>query len=77
METIATFTKPEEAHLVRMRLEAAGIEAFVQDEAASQLGGFFSDASGGVRVQVADEIADEARAFLAADDRQGSPEPTG
>ena len=32
MTTLATFSKPEEAHLFRMRFEGAGIHAFVQDE---------------------------------------------
>ena len=27
-----TFSKPEEAHLLRMRLEAGGVRAFIQDE---------------------------------------------
>jgi len=32
LKTIATFSKPEEAHLFRTRMEAAGIPAYVQDE---------------------------------------------
>ena len=37
MTTIATFNKPEEAHLLRMRLEAGGIAAFLQDENLVQI----------------------------------------
>ena len=67
MKTIATFSKPEEAHLFRMRLEAAGIPAFVQDEYIVQMDWLYSNAIGGVRVQIADEDVQAAREFLAAD----------
>jgi hypothetical protein len=63
--TIATFNLPAEAHLLRMRLESAGIEAFVQDENLIQTT-FFS-AAGGIRVQVADEDVPSVRKFLAED----------
>lgn len=66
MTTIATFNKPEQAHLLRTRLEAGGIEAFLLDENVTQMEtGFFT---GGVRVQVADEDVEAARALLAAQD---------
>ena len=72
MKTIATFSKPEEAHLFRTRLEAAGISAFVQDEYVVQLNWLLSNAIGGVRVQIADDDLESASEFLAAD----SPQPT-
>jgi hypothetical protein len=74
MITIATFSKPEEAHLFRTRLEAAGIPAFVQDEHFIQMDWLASNAVGGVRVQVADEDLDETKEFLAADTAQSSPD---
>src|SRR5436189_5646117 len=37
MQTIATFSKVEEAHLLRMRLESVGIEAVLLDENMAQL----------------------------------------
>ena len=74
MKTIATFYKPEEAHLLRMRLEAAGIEAFIQDEYMIQMDAFYANAIGGVRVQVADEDLADARDYLMAD-AGISPEP--
>ncbi len=67
METIATFLKPEDAHLLRMRLEAVGIPAFVQDENLIQIDWLLSNAVGGVRVQVSDEDVTEALALLSAD----------
>jgi hypothetical protein len=65
MTTIATFNRAEQAHLLRMRLESAGIEAFVQDENLIQT--TFISAVGAVRVQVADEDVPAARKFLAED----------
>jgi hypothetical protein len=63
MTTIATFNKAEQAHLLRSRLEAAGIPAFLLDETVTQMeSGFFT---GGVRVQVADEEVEAARKLLA------------
>jgi hypothetical protein len=74
MTTIATFSKPEEAHLFRMRLGAAGIPAFVQDEHVVQLYWLYSNVIGGVRVQIADDDLAAAREFLAADTPQSPPD---
>ena len=74
MKTIATFSKPEEAHLFRTRLEAAGIAAFVQDEHFVQMDWLYSNVIGGVRVQSADDDLDSAREFLAADSPQPCPD---
>ncbi len=71
MKAIARFSTPEEAHLFRMRLGAAGIRAFVQDEHIVQLDWLFSNAIGGVRVQIADSDVEAAEEFLVAD----SPQP--
>ena len=74
MKTIATFSKPEEAHLFRTRLEAAGIAAFVQDEHLIQMDWLYSNALGGVRIQVPDQEVEAAREFLAADTDQKLPD---
>ena len=66
MTTIATFNKPEDAHLLRLRLEAGGIAAFLQDENATQVQ--WSFLTGGVRVQVADEDMAAVRELLTAQD---------
>ncbi|MGB8352975.1 MAG: tetratricopeptide repeat protein [Chthoniobacteraceae bacterium] len=60
MKTVATFSKAEEAHLLRMRLEDGGIEAFVQGENTVQS----SNALGGIRVEVADEDVEAVREVL-------------
>jgi hypothetical protein len=74
MTTIAAFSKPEEAHLLRTRLEAAGIPAYVQDEHLVQMNWLYSNAIGGVRVQIADDDLEAAREFLALDSPQVSPD---
>lgn len=74
MTTIAAFSKPEEAHLLRTRLEAVGIPAFVQDENIVQLNWLYSNAIGGVRVQVPDGEVDAAREFLDADAPRPAPD---
>ena len=68
MTTIATFTQAEEAHLLRMRLESIGIQAFIKDENTIQADWLISNAIGGVRLQVADEDVDAVREFLGRDE---------
>jgi len=64
MVIVATFSKPEEAHLLRMRLEAAGIPAYLRDENMTQLWGFAGPDLGGVKVEIAEEDVEAARAVL-------------
>ncbi len=66
MITIATFSKPEEAHLLRMKLEAGGVDAYIQDENTVQMDWLLSNAIGGVRVQVGDEDLETAKEILSA-----------
>lgn len=64
MITVGTFSKPEEAHLLRMRLEAGGVAAFIQYENMVQMDWLYSNAIGGVRVQIAEEDVDAAKEIL-------------
>jgi DNA-directed RNA polymerase subunit RPC12/RpoP len=50
--TVLTFTYPYEVAIVRGRLESEGIECFVQDELTVQVNPFYSNAIGGVKLQV-------------------------
>ena len=50
---MAGYLKPQEAHLLRSRLEAEGIEAFVENELTSTAWG--ADVLGGSTVQVAEK----------------------
>lgn len=71
MITIATFWKTEEAHLLRLRLAAAGISSFLQDENITQMHPWRAAAMGGVRVQIDDADLEAAQKILSED----SPTP--
>ena len=62
--TIRTAFNPADAHLVRSRLEAAGFHPFVAHELSALSMDGYSMAAGGIRVQVPEDEADEARQFL-------------
>ena len=66
MKVLASFSKPEEAHLLRAHLEGSGVTAFVRDDLTVSADWALSNAIGGVKVEVADEDYDEARSVLAA-----------
>jgi ribosomal protein S27AE len=64
MLTVATFSKPEDAHMLRLRLEAGGVPAYIQDENMVQTDWLYSNAIGGVRVQIAEDDVDRAKEIL-------------
>jgi hypothetical protein len=51
--TVATFTYPTELLVLRSMLEAEGIQCFAKDENTLQVQPFYSNAIGGVKLQVA------------------------
>ena len=67
--TVATFTNPVEAHIVRGRLESEGITTFVAHEHHIWANWFLSVALGGVKLQVAPADARRAGEILSADRR--------
>ena len=74
--TVKTFTYPLEVAVIRGRLEAEGIECFAQDELTAQVNPFYSNAIGGVKLQVRErdlshaiEILEEAGYLKEADFR--------
>lgn len=67
MITIARYSLPIEAQIARASLEAAGIPAFIADEHTINMNWLYSDALGGVRLQVPAAHAEEALALLQAD----------
>jgi hypothetical protein len=69
---VASFSKPEDAHLLRLRLEAGGVPAHVQDENTIQMDWLLSNAIGGVRVMVEEEDADRVREILAEEPVEGA-----
>jgi cytochrome bd-type quinol oxidase subunit 1 len=58
--TILTFTYPHEAHIIRTKLASEGIDTFIRDELTTQVNNFYSNAIGGVKLQVRSEDYDEA-----------------
>jgi hypothetical protein len=64
--TIFTAFSPAEAQLVRSRLEAAGFNPFVVGELSALTMEGYSLAAGGIRVQVPEAEADDAKEFLNA-----------
>jgi len=67
MITVARFSMPFEAHIAKSRLESEGIPAFVADEHTVGMNWLFSNAMGGVRLQVPSDYADDALRVLAED----------
>ena len=64
--TIYKALNPADAQLVYSRLEAAGFHPFVADEAAALGTEGYALAIGGIRVQLPQSEAADAREFLAA-----------
>ena len=64
--TVFKAFSPAEAELTRARLEAAGFHAVVIGELAAMSMEGYSVATGGIRVQVPESEAAEAREFLTA-----------
>src|SRR5690554_2197838 len=62
--TIATYSFPHEAHLAISRLDAVGIPAYIADEHTITMQWLYSNALGGVKVQVAAEFVDKAKDVL-------------
>lgn len=65
--TIATFSLPTEAHLARLRLEAADITCLLLDEHMVSVNWLLSPAVGGIKLQVPEDQAEAARHALGGD----------
>jgi hypothetical protein len=62
--TISTFMFPTEVVVVQGRLESEGIECRLKDELTVQVHNFYSNALGGVKLQVPERDAERAKAML-------------
>jgi hypothetical protein len=67
-ETIATFSTPTEAHVLRARLEEEGIPAMVADEHLVNAHSLLTIAVGGVKVKIPPEYVAQATKVLQAID---------
>lgn len=62
--TVISFTYPHEAHLAKASLESEGIEVRIKDEFTAQVHNFYSNAIGGVKLQVQKEEVEKALLVL-------------
>ena len=67
--SVARFSNPVEANVLRACLESHGIYAFVWGEHLGTANVFLSMASGGIRVQVREDQVDQAKEVIAAFER--------
>jgi tetratricopeptide (TPR) repeat protein len=65
--TIATFSQPLEAHVMRTKLEAEGIWSFVADEGIVTMNWLYTNVVGGVKLQVRKRDVERARDILGLD----------
>lgn len=64
--TIRAFSTLWEAEMARSRLDAEGVPAFVKDGHTINMNWLYSNALGGVKVQVAERELEKARQILSA-----------
>ncbi|UTW65783.1 DUF2007 domain-containing protein [bacterium SCSIO 12643] len=62
--TVHAFTYPHEAHIAKVKLESEGIEVRLLDELTTQVHNFYSNAIGGVKLQVKVGNEDTAKEIL-------------
>jgi hypothetical protein len=62
--TIRTYTYPTDAAIMRSRLESEGIECFLKNELSIQINPLYSNALGGVELQVDETDLDRAQEIL-------------
>lgn len=65
--TIASYSLPHEAHIARAHLEAEGIPVNVADEHTITMQWLYSNALGGIKLQVPPECEERAKEILAQD----------
>lgn len=62
--TVAIFHLPQDAYIIKARLESEGIPVFLKDEYSVQTENFLSNAIGGVKLQVSESNASVATEIL-------------
>lgn len=62
--TVISFIYPHEAHLAKGKLQSEGIEVFIKDEMTAHVNNFYSNAIGGVKLQVRSADVDIAHRIL-------------
>ena len=67
LTTIATYSFPYQAQIARAKLDSEGIPAFIADEQTINMQWLYSNAMGGVRLQVPEAYAQQAIELLNED----------
>jgi hypothetical protein len=67
VKTLASFNLPMDAYLLRARLEGSGIASYIRDENLVTLDWLYSNAVGGVKVDVMDEDYEQALELMGSD----------
>ncbi|WP_418894495.1 DUF2007 domain-containing protein [Limibacterium fermenti] len=62
--TIKTFTYPHEAYILQTKLEDEGIPTFLKDEKTVQVYNFYSNAIGGVKLQIWEKDTQRAQKII-------------
>tara|TARA_R110001592_G_scaffold16998_7_gene72110 strand:- start:228 stop:671 length:444 start_codon:yes stop_codon:yes gene_type:complete len=62
--TVATFVYPQEAYVIKSRLEADEIPCFLKNELTIQTDNFLSNAMGGVQLQIPESYIEQALPVL-------------
>jgi hypothetical protein len=68
--TIASYSFPLDAHISKSRLDSEDIPSFIADEHTIAMQWMYSNAMGGVRLQVPEEYVEQALEVLAEDRSQ-------
>lgn len=63
--TVLTSIYPQDLYIIKGRLESEGIQCFLKDELTVQAYNLYSNAVGGVKLQVLEEDVEKARGILA------------
>lgn len=63
-KTIISFTQPHDAHFAKGLLESEGIETIIRDELTAQVNNFYSNAIGGVKLDVKESDLITANSIL-------------
>ena len=72
--TVFRTFNPAEAQIQRSRLEAAGLNAVIKNELAAMMIEGYTQAAGGIQVQVPEDQVDAARALLVEDSENSAHE---
>ena len=71
MKKVASFRDAYQAHILKGALEAAGIPAAIQDEQLATIDWMYSQAIGGVKVNVPDEYYAQAKKLIEEINQEG------